>query len=112
MTMKIETRMHNGYAVLSFLEDVALTSDISDLRDMISQYLDRDVRKIAIRFTSQSYLSSKSVGILLQCVESIREAGGKMAVISPNADITDVLSTVYFSELVDSVSSLDELSDR
>jgi len=48
------------YYVIRFEEDIAVTSDISELRTVVQGLVDEGVRRIAVAFTEESYLSSRS----------------------------------------------------
>ena len=98
--MLIESYQKNGYQVLSIKEDMTISSDVSELKMLVNGYLNRKVLHIALLFTKDSYLYTKSISILVQCLEMIREHGGSLAIINPNEDILDIMNTLDFSRVI------------
>lgn len=98
--MKIESTYRRGYQILKIDENLTLSSDITDLRTIVEDYVQKGPINIALEFTKDSYLYTKSIAVLVQCLETIKEHGGGMAVIAPNRDIVDVLETIGFINLV------------
>jgi anti-anti-sigma factor len=98
--MKIVSTYRRGYQILKIDENLTLNSDITDLRTIVEDYVQKGPINIALEFTKDSYLYTKSIAVLVQCLETIQEHGGRMAVIAPNRDIVDVLETIGFINLV------------
>ncbi|MBD3420013.1 MAG: STAS domain-containing protein [Chitinivibrionales bacterium] len=107
--MLIESSRVNNYLVLKIKEDLGLNSDLTELKNIITEYVDEGITKIALEFTQDSYLYTKSIAILVQCCESIREKNGTMALINPNEDIIDILETINFDSLIQICDSEEKL---
>jgi anti-anti-sigma regulatory factor len=99
MSMLIETYATNGFQILKVKDPVNLGTDLADIRRLVDEYLGKGLHNIALSFTPDSYFYTKHISILVQCLERIKEAGGRLAVINPNDDILDVLKTIGFLDL-------------
>ncbi|MBD3315743.1 MAG: hypothetical protein GF344_08155 [Chitinivibrionales bacterium] len=82
------------YHVLVATQDINLYSNISELQKMIEEALERGVRKFAVRFTPNSYLLSRSMAVLVKCIESVADRKGSFAILNPNEQIMDFLAVV------------------
>ena len=90
--MVTQTEALKGYKIIRFMQDIGSNADISDILDTIKKEMESGKKRIALSFTKNSYLSSRSISVLIQCSEMIVEAGGDFAVISPNPDMLEVLA--------------------
>jgi hypothetical protein len=82
------------YRVLTATQDVNLYSDISELQEMVDQALADGVKHVAVRFTPNSYLLSRSMAVLVRCIEVVADEGGSFAILDPNEQILDFLAVV------------------
>jgi anti-anti-sigma factor len=98
--MDIDIYKKNGYLVFRLKEDVGLSSDLTKLKAAIGQHLARGARSIAIAFTQSSYLYTKSISVLISCLEMIKDVGGHLAIIEANRDILDILSVIDFDKVI------------
>jgi hypothetical protein len=112
--MNIETYKKNGYRVFRIIGDVTINTDISPLKSTISEFLVKGERKFGILFPSTTYLFSRSIGILVQCYETISSQGGTLAIIKPNQNILDLLNVLgdcYFNNQIQVCGSEEELGE-
>jgi anti-anti-sigma factor len=98
--MLIESYHQHGYQILSIKEDLTISSDLSELKALVQGYMQKGITDIAFSFTEASYLYTKSISVLVQCLEAIRDRGGTMAIIHPNDDIVDILDTLDFDKII------------
>ncbi len=98
--MDIEIYKKGNYQVLRLKEDVGLSTDLEELRTVIEHQIAQGNSRIAIVFTQQSYLYTRSIAVLISCSEIIKDAGGHLAIIEPNSDITDILSVIDFDKMI------------
>ncbi|MBD3346042.1 MAG: STAS domain-containing protein [Chitinivibrionales bacterium] len=108
--MLIESTYIHGYQLLKIKKELNLNSDLTELRQIIEEYVEKGPINIALKFTDDSYLYTKSIASLVQSFEMVRDHGGKMAVINPNEDIIEVLNTVGFTDLVKICKNEEELA--
>jgi hypothetical protein len=107
--MKIDIYQKASYLVLRLKEDVGLNSDLGELKSCIEQQLSKGATYIAIAFTPQSYLYTKSIAVLISCSEIIKDAGGHLAIIEANGDILDILSVIDFDKMISLFKTEEEL---
>jgi anti-anti-sigma factor len=98
--MRIATRQAGIYRVFSIEEDLGLSSSISQLKDQIAAALERGVRDVALRFSRNSYLSTRTIATLVNCFEDVKDRGGRLAIVDPNEDIVEILSMIDFDKVV------------
>ena len=99
--MKIDIYKKGKYQVLRLMEDVGLNTDLSELKSEIERQLSQGVSNIAVAFTQQSYLYTKSIAVLISCSEIIKDAGGHLTIIEANKDIIDILSVIDFDKVIE-----------
>jgi anti-anti-sigma regulatory factor len=109
--MNVDIYKKGKYQVLRLKEDVGLSTDLGALKPVIEQQLSQGISFIAIAFTQQSYLYTKSIAALISCSEIIKDAGGHLAIIEANKDIMDILSVIDFDKMISMHASEAELVD-
>ena len=107
--MNILSYQANGFEVLRVVEDVGARADLAELCERVQQALDQGKRRIALVFTPASHLDSRAIGNFARCVEAVRRANGKIAVVQPNPEIADFLRVVGFARHVQIYSTEAEL---
>ena len=108
--MIIKRYEKNGYLVLKVNEDLGVWSDISELKNVVSQYLEKGVKYIAVSFTLNSFLNSESIAVWVQCVELIRAQGGRLGIIRPNKQIMEIFDIMGIRDEVNEFSSEEQLA--
>lgn len=98
--MLIESEAKGGYQVLRVTEDLGLESDLSELKTEVDKHIAAGTKNIAVRFTPRSFLYSRNVGVLVQCLEIAEENGATLALIDPNEDIRAAVSLIGFDTMV------------
>lgn len=105
--MDIETEKFRDYLIVRIIDDLYFDTDISELRQVIEDNLERE-KNFAISLSAKSLLSSMSIGTILQCYGMIKDRGGKMAFIHPNDDDSDLLETLGFTCVIETYRSEEE----
>jgi hypothetical protein len=98
--MIIDVYKKGNYQVLRIKDDVGLNTDLGELKSAIETQLSQGVSNIALAFTPQSYLYTKSIAVLISCSELIKDAGGHLAILEANRDILDILSVIDFDKMI------------
>ena len=109
--MRITIYPINIYLVFRIQEDVGLHSDLSELKQQIDHKLSTGTQHIVIAFTPNSYLYTRSIAVLISCLESIKDHNGSLAIMEANNDILDILSIIDFDKMIKIVKSESELGD-
>lgn len=110
--MDIETDTRGRYQLFRVKEDLTVSSDISPLLALVKQKLNEGRIHIALWFTSQSFLYSKNIAVLVQCVEMIKDRHGELAVVKPNEDVMCALRLIGFDTMARICTSEDELDNE
>ncbi len=108
--MEIDVHQTGEYRVFRILEDVGLNSELSFLKSRIEKNLADGAKNVAIAFTPESYLYTKSIAVLIACSEMIKDAGGHLAIIEANKDILDILSVIDFDKMIRIVDKESDLA--
>ena len=108
--MDLATRKSGGYTVAEVVDTVTLSSDISGLYEFVEHSLEQGTRYFAVRFTEESFLYTPHIAVLVKCLESVREAGGSLAVVKPNRDLKDVLFLIDQEGLIRKVDDEEMLA--
>jgi hypothetical protein len=90
----------NGYKVIKFNQDLGLNSDISELVNEVRKGLGLGSRDFAVWFTPGTFLYTRTIAVLVQCFELIRNRKGSMAIIAANEDILYTLRIIGFLNFV------------
>ena len=108
--MVYEIYKRGSYQVIAINEVLCLTSDLTELEDIVNDFLGKGLLNIAIRFTDGSYLHSATGSILLHCWENIKDKKGNLALINVNKDIRDFLAIIDFDSLIGIYDTDEELA--
>lgn len=98
--MIIEAEKVKDFLFVRIKEDLHLTSDITELKQIIEKNMESELN-FAISLTENSFLSSMSIGTILYSYGRVAEKGGKMALICPNEGIASLLETLSFNCVID-----------
>ncbi|MBD3392722.1 MAG: STAS domain-containing protein [Chitinivibrionales bacterium] len=92
--MRIEETVHDSWMILDIADDVTIDVEFGPLVDTIRSLLMKGTVKIALRFTTGSYLSTRAISPLVRCHSLMRDAGGVIALLGPNENIVDTMEQV------------------
>jgi anti-anti-sigma factor len=99
-SMKIQTYPRGQYQVLRISEGDEKISDLSELKDLITGYLDRGKRNIAVSFSDATYIYSGAIRVLIDCHKMIADADGQLCIIEPNPRLFDVLEMLNIDRVI------------
>jgi len=108
--MQIEIYRKGAFQVLRLKEDIGLNTDMYDLKAVIEAQISQGIKHIAIAFSQESYLYTKSIAVLIACSELIKDVGGSLAIIEANRDIIDIFSVIDFDKLIKMYKTEEELT--
>ncbi|MBD3321946.1 MAG: hypothetical protein GF350_12690 [Chitinivibrionales bacterium] len=95
----IETYARGVYQILKIDGGNSIT-DLSELKDLICLYLDKGRKKIAVSFTSASYIYSGALKVLIDCYNRIVGTGGDLCIIEPNPGLFDTLELLNIDRII------------
>ncbi|MBD3392436.1 MAG: STAS domain-containing protein [Chitinivibrionales bacterium] len=93
-TMLMERTAKNGFELIRMMQDVTINVDIGGLVGEVRNALAEGGQDIAIAFTPLSFLSTRSISVLVQCYEMVTDHGGALEIVTPNRDMLGVLETI------------------
>jgi anti-sigma B factor antagonist len=105
--IEIERRTEGGWDVLDVAGEVDL-STAPELRSRIEDLLDEGSRRVVVDLADVSFMDSSGLSVLVSGFKSMREAGGEMAVVCPNASIAKIFSITGLDRVFSIHPSLDE----
>lgn len=107
--MIIQTYQKYGYHIIDLKDKITLHSDLKEVKDEVGGLVAKGVLKIALHFSEESYLSSRSIAVLVICNEIVRDAGGLFVIITTNNQITGLLTSLSIRERFIICASKEEL---
>ncbi|MBD3392612.1 MAG: hypothetical protein GF418_11015 [Chitinivibrionales bacterium] len=107
--MQIRQYTRYGHRILHIEERVGLTSDIGCLREALKQAWREGHIHVAVSFTEGSFLSSRTLALLIESAEKATARGGSFTVIAPNTQIREVLAIFDLEWTLRTVTSENEL---
>ncbi len=107
--MKTEIYPKGKYHIIKIKSVLNLTSDIDFLEDLVKDLIGEKKYFIAIQFSDDSYLCSRSGATLIRCWELIKEHEGTLALLNVNQDIHDFLAIIDLDSLIRVFGSENEL---
>ena len=110
--MKITTYTKYGHRILNVDDPVAFATDITGLHDLIRTTFESGFLHMAVRFTSDSFLSSRTLALLIESSEKATSIGGTFTVISPNTQIVEVLKVFELESSLRTVATEKGLLDN
>jgi anti-anti-sigma regulatory factor len=107
--MEFSTQKINGFSVVIVTETITMFTLITEVRDYISNLIDQNVLKIAVRFPPNSYFSSRSIAVVVTCNERIRDKGGIFVIIQPNDQILSLLVSLGIEDQFITCADIEDL---
>jgi anti-anti-sigma factor len=107
--ISISQKNVNGYAVFDVQQDLGLGAEFSELTKKIEEALSKGQKKIALRFTADSYLYTPTLARLVNYYKIISEQGGVLCLIKPNENVLEVLDIMGLTSVVEMASSEEQV---
>lgn len=108
--MLYETYQKGNYQVITLEEALHMSSDISELESVITEFLKKDIVNIAVHLQEDSYFNSRSGAVFVRCWETIKEHNGVLALVNINRSIRDFLAIIDLESEIPIYNSEDELA--
>ena len=110
--MKLEIQKAGRYELITVETELNVVSDITELKYIISGYIQQGRRHIVISFKNASYIYSGAIGILVDCQRLLANTSdGGLYIIEPNQQIRNVFDTLNLDSLFRIINSLDDIPD-
>ena len=107
--MNMVTYTRYGHRILRINERLGITTDVSDLREALRQAIEDGHLHVAVSLNGDSFLSSRTLALLIENAEKLTARGGSLSVIAPNSQILEVLAIFDLEWTLRTVKSESEL---
>ena len=107
--MLYEFYIKGNYQVIRINDVLGLGSDITELDNIVHDFLKKNIDNIAIHFEDGSYLYSGSAATIVRCWDYIKGKNGCLALINVNEDILDFLAIMDLDSVIAIYNSDEEL---
>ena len=108
-TMNITRSRKNRYYILTIKQDITVDVDISPLAAAMQRLTAKKKYHIALKFSEKSYLSTRVISPILKYALLLRDHGGALALIAPNAEIKETMKCIGLDCLVRIFASRDNI---
>ena len=110
--MKLDISTIGYYKVITIHDSLKVISDLNSLKSEIEKTLEQGEKLIAVNFSDASYLYSGAISVLITCYRMVREEGGDLCIIEPQAKIMELLIQMNIDRLIDIYESEDQLLSK
>lgn len=107
--MKIETYNKGVFQILK-IEGEQHISDLSELKDLITGYLQRGIVNIAVNFCDASYIYSGAITILIDCYKKVKVKGGTLCLLELDQGLFEILEMLNITRIIAVYNSEESLS--
>lgn len=106
--MKIETYTKGVFQILKVSGQQHI-SDLSELKDLITGYLQRGIVNIAVNFCDASYIYSGAITVLIDCYKKVKQKGGVLCILEPDPGLFDILEMLNITRVITVFNDEDSL---
>lgn len=99
--MNLKTNRKGQFCLLRVCEDLKINMDLSDLEILVHEKINHGERNIAVAFTEASCLYTRSIALLIRCMQFVRDSGGRFAIVEPNEWMLDTLDLINVDGFID-----------
>ncbi len=109
MPLKIERQSPAEGVALLLAQGEIDAHSFEAVEDAVNETVDDGVFKILVDLSKVSYMSSAGIGVLIGSMNEVVDGqGGAFVLISPTANVLEVLESMGFTAVFTIVQSLDE----
>lgn len=95
--MKTELDTVNNYQIVRILQEIPRDNDFSKLKKTVYSILEDGNKNIAISFSKDTYLYSRTIAVLVQFLGLVKEKDGNFAVVHPDPKMLKSLKMIGLS---------------
>lgn len=103
--MKIKEKMEGDIAVLLVSGNMMGGPESSALHDKVKSLINDGLKKVVIDIKGVKWMNSSGLGILMACMSSLQEAGGKLKLASVTEKVKSILIITKLIELFETYES-------
>ena len=101
----VESILQNGCVIIRINQTLERGMDLTPLRTLIEQCLERGYNRIAISMTEDSFLYSEILASLVTYYKMINGTGGTLWVVQSNEKIVGILEILGLTDMIRVVPS-------
>ena len=101
MTMKANSRVVNGVAVVDLSGSISSNEDSRLLRSTVQELSSQGSRNILLNFAEVTGVDTAGVGELVSAFTSVRSAGGDLKLSNPSREVHDLLQITKLCTVFD-----------
>ncbi|MCX7679679.1 MAG: STAS domain-containing protein [Spirochaetes bacterium] len=98
-TLQITESSKDSIHIISLVGEIDAKT-APHLKQALDSALASGKRKIALDFTSLTYISSAGIGVLNAFLHALKNSNGTMVIANPSKTVRDTLDVMYFSKKV------------
>ena len=103
--MNLEKEEKYNYLIIRIMDNLHYDSRLNEVSDVIDEHLNKGMVNFALSFNSKTHLSSISIGYILNFYTKIKKHNGKVAIIQPNEEDTNLLKMLSTTCIIDTFES-------
>jgi anti-anti-sigma factor len=107
--MKIQTCKKGEYRLIHIVEPLKLITDLSELKSIIEDFVNKGDKFIAVNFIDASYLYSGAISVLISCYRLVKARSGDLCIVEPNHGLTDLLTQMNIDSIMKIFPSEEDL---
>ncbi len=97
------------FTVVEIEDEFSVITDLNDFKNMLEEKLHDDIPNIALRFKDISYIYSGPLGILARIIMNIKKLDGKIVLLEPNPNVSEILKMTNLDKMLAVVESEEAL---
>lgn len=103
--MKIKEKMEGDIAVLTISGNMMGGPESSELHEKVKSLINDGLKKVVIDIKGVKWMNSSGLGILMACMSSLQQVGGKMKLASVTDKVKSILMITKLIELFETYES-------
>lgn len=105
--MKVKEKMEGDVAVLTVSGNMMGGPDTSVLHDKVKSLIGDGFTGVVIDIKGVKWMNSSGLGILMACMSSLQQAGGRLKLASVTEKVKSILMITKLIEIFDTYESAD-----
>ncbi len=109
LSHRVYTDPGSGFLIIEVLYDIGMNTNLDSLRRCILDKIASGTLLIALLFTPRTYLFTKSLSVIIQCLDPLRKNKGMLAILSPSIEMREMIENIHFNSILAMATSIGDL---
>ncbi len=105
--MKIKEKMDGEIAILTVSGNMMGGPDSTALHEKVKSLINDGIKKVVIDIKGVKWMNSSGLGVLMACMTSLQQAGGKLKLASVTEKVKSILMITKLIELFETYENSD-----